>query len=143
MSKIRVIFAEYEGSESGVLEILRAFVPGGASAPKEIAAVPDPPAAPVLLEAPKRKASAKPARPAKRAKAEAAASEAPQFAPGGAADLVRACLEKKPMASGDLIKATKATPPAVYTALTAMRRANLIETRVDDADGMRKNFWIG
>lgn len=56
--------------------------------------------------------------------------------------LIRSKLQDGPLTSGELVSQMSKTTSAqaVYVALSTMRQQGLVETRVDDADGIRKNF---
>jgi len=62
--------------------------------------------------------------------------------PGGRKAEILAALRKRAMTSGELIAhfKDKASPQAIYVALSVMRNENLIDTRRDPLDGESKNF---
>ncbi len=137
MSKIRVIIADYEGSDAGVLDLLRAFLPGVSEEP-----------APVLLPAasapalPAPPAKPKPVKRAQKTEAPATKGE-PADAPLDAlSERIALTLQRGPMASGDLIRTLKAKPADVYYRLARMREAGVIESREDGTDGQRKNYLV-
>jgi DNA-binding MarR family transcriptional regulator len=51
-------------------------------------------------------------------------------------------LRKQPLTSADVITRTGDTSSAVYSTLNILRTKGLIETRVDEADGQRKNYVV-
>lgn len=153
MSKVRVVMAEYEGSDTGLLEVIRSFVPAASAmapvalaAPVEVsrlAALPAPVEVSVPAATPRRQVK----RQTGRKKVTEAASkptesaEAPVFNAGGSNDTIMRMLKARPMTSGELIKASGLTAPTVYTALSMMRERGFIETREDPADAQKKNYW--
>ena len=84
------------------------------------------------------------------AKAKPAQQPPPEVAPpkatklSSAREATLAMLAKRAMNSADIVAALRPQAPAatVYQALALLRDAKVIETRIDDADGERKNFLV-
>ena len=148
MAKVRVVMVNLEGADetvdravAGVLAIaLRAGDP--ASAPAE--------AAP-MVAAREEMPRLLPTAPAKRRRGRAKACPAPEAkarraSPEGAAlpaSVIEGVLRKRPMTSGEVIRAIHGAKPAdLYFRLGQMRKQGTVETREDPADGDRKNFLV-
>jgi len=154
MSKVRVVMAEMEGTDSAVLDAIRSFVlakMGGTETAAVVAiegangngaqVVKALPAG----EAPNgngQVARKKYVRRKKETLPDGRGSEMPPVREGSTRQMVMAALKKRPMTSAELIRELKLTPPQVYTTLTEFRKAMVIETRAD-GDGTRKNFVKG
>jgi hypothetical protein len=78
----------------------------------------------------------------RRKKAIEAAAKAtlPPVADGTMAARILAFLAKEPMTSGELLTIIGGGAGSVYTSLHKMRKAGRIETKVDESDGLRKNY---
>ncbi len=162
MSAVRIIVAEVEGSPEMIQQVLGQVVDrfrGSGSSPELPPALPPPPSpvpelpaspvtlrSPELQERPTRRKAAK--RPAKfKFKKEALPSRSTPVErserPLGETDQkLRGLLARGPQTSGELIRLSGLSAPTVYTWLTAGRKSNLIDTRVDEKDGLRKNFLV-
>jgi hypothetical protein len=144
--KLRVIVFEVEGSTEVMGNVVDAALAmfGGARAiagPVEAPAIPAAIAAPAVEEETVTRATPKPR--VKRTVAAAPAGPARPAELGGLASEIRAVLAKRPMTSGDVIKALpQRTSGVVYQELSIMRQRRVIETREDPADGFKKNFLI-
>jgi hypothetical protein len=157
MSKVRVVFAEVEGSDQAVYDAIRSFLQAVGIVPA--AAVPIAPAAPAPLPierasepeqlpargTPRASQVVKPrGRPPATAKAAAPASSGTDATTqdGGIRDRILAALTKRPMCSVDLVAAVNASSGSVYTWLKKLREEGVVVTHEDEADGERKNFVV-
>lgn len=148
MSKVRVVIAEMEGSDEAVLAAIRTCVGAAptvgvtqelAPASPPVAAIAEPTGtqddnlSPAFVNAVRKQL--------KRAKKppKATVQEEDPCTPGQKPflDLLR----KAPLTSGEVLgHFPKMSPASVYAQLGAMRKAGIIETRRDPADGESKNF---
>lgn len=100
----------------------------------------------------KRETPVKRGRPAREARPVPVKPATSEFSSGKdspAQDAVRAQLAKRPMTSADLVvamqpdvKAGRISVSSIYAILSYMRKKGVVETKVEEADGERKNFLI-
>lgn len=150
MNKVRIAIAEMEGSDEAVLEAIRTCVglpktnglaiaesPARALPPPSIEARPTPE---VVSEKPARRSANGNGKPPRRV-AHMAGHETEGPVPTNAEGPLYERLKKGALTSGELIKLfPQVSPASVYSNLNSLRKKELIETRIDDSDGQRKNY---
>jgi hypothetical protein len=145
MSSVRVVFAEIDGSDQLVQAVLSQFaarvskaLAGPPASYAEIRPMEGLAVAPAPKRLAGRKASAKKgAAPSGDA---GAAQPGPSDSLGGLSERILALLAKRGRSSGELIAELKAKAADVYYYLGRLRKSGRVETRMDEADAVRRNY---
>lgn len=146
MSSVRVVFAEMDGSDEMVRSVISQLAAQvSRPAPPLLAGISDirplkalaAPLAPRRLSV-RRKPARKIAAPA--SEAATPASRRAADAPDALTGRILACLSKCGMSSGDLIAGLGAKRADIYYRLSSLRKSGKVETRMDEADAVRKNY---
>lgn len=147
MAKVRVVLAEVEGSDEivgrAIYDALARFNQPAEATPVLIQAAEEWPiletAAPAGLESSRRRKL----RQSAETTAARAAATPPASAELTVGEQILALLKKRPLVTGDILKALPAvTSGTVYQSLVNLRKGGRIETREDESDGYKKNFVV-